>query len=106
MSRYRDRFWKEQNFHGIELVSKALKDTYGVNDNGELRVSLIDASLRWLKYHSMLLGEQNGTFSLVFTIKLRKIFTMLDGIILGTSNYEQMVENLAACEGGPLEPGE
>ncbi|XP_065837842.1 aflatoxin B1 aldehyde reductase member 2-like [Oscarella lobularis] len=84
--KYRDRFWKEQNFHGIELVSKALKDTYGVNDNGELRVSLIDASLRWLKYHSMLLGEQN------------------DGIILGTSNYEQMVENLAACEGGPLEP--
>ena len=45
-------------------------------------LSLKEATLRWLKYHSILGAE--------------------DGVILGASSTEQMEENLKACEAGPL----
>lgn len=49
---------------------------------GPLGISNIEAALRWLYYHS-LLGEG-------------------DGIILGASRTEQVVENVAAIRKGPL----
>lgn len=45
-------------------------------------LTLKEATLRWLMHHSIL-GEN-------------------DGVILGASSEQQMVENVAACEGGPL----
>jgi aflatoxin B1 aldehyde reductase len=45
-------------------------------------LTLKEATLRWLMHHSIL-GKD-------------------DGVILGASSAEQMQENIAACEGGPL----
>lgn len=50
-----------------------------------LGISSVEAALRWLYYHS-LLGEG-------------------DGIILGASRAEQVVENVAAIRKGPLPEG-
>jgi aflatoxin B1 aldehyde reductase len=48
-------------------------------------LTLKEATLRWLMHHSIL-GKD-------------------DGVILGASSAEQMEENIAACEGGPLPSG-
>lgn len=50
--RYRDRFWRESTFDGIELVQGALEEAYG---KGE--VNLVQATFRWLNHHSQMKGE-------------------------------------------------
>eukprot|EP00118_Oscarella_pearsei_P011642 m.79694 g.79694 ORF g.79694 m.79694 type:complete len:327 (+) comp36148_c0_seq4:380-1360(+) len=58
---YQERFWKDCNFAGIQFVADSLKNVYGLDaSGGGHKVSLVEASLRWLKHHSMLSGEHNG----------------------------------------------
>eukprot|EP01084_Bolivina_argentea_P204205 348701_1 len=75
---YRERFWQKSKFDGIELVKKALGKAYGYNNDGSLKVNMVDASLRWLMKHS-LLGEG-------------------DGVIMGPSKIKYYEQNLVAME--------
>ncbi|XP_053431675.1 aflatoxin B1 aldehyde reductase member 3 [Nycticebus coucang] len=78
---YRNRFWKEHHFQAIALVEKALQTTYSAS-----APSMTSAALRWMYHHSQLQGAHG------------------DGVILGMSSLEQLEQNLAATEEGPLEP--
>lgn len=77
---YRDRYWKESHFQGIDLVLKALETVYGSN-----KPTLTSAAMRWMYHHSYLKGDLG------------------DGVIIGMSNMEQLQQNLAAAEEGPLD---
>ncbi|XP_074162180.1 aflatoxin B1 aldehyde reductase member 4-like [Sminthopsis crassicaudata] len=78
---YRNRFWKEHHFQAIALVEKALAASYGAESP-----SMTSAALRWMYHHSQLQGGRG------------------DAVILGMSNLEQLQQNLAASEEGPLKP--
>ncbi|XP_063641559.1 aflatoxin B1 aldehyde reductase member 2 isoform X2 [Pan troglodytes] len=78
---YRNRFWKEHHFEAIALVEKALQAAYGAS-----AASVTSAALRWMYHHSQLQGAHG------------------DAVILGMSSLEQLEQNLAATEEGPLEP--
>ncbi|XP_051028098.1 aflatoxin B1 aldehyde reductase member 2-like [Acomys russatus] len=78
---YRNWFWKEDHFKGVDLVKKSLKATYGTRDPG-----MTSAALRWMYHHSQLQGSLG------------------DAVILGMSSPEQLEQNLAATEEGPLDP--
>uniref|UniRef100_A0A673UEG9 Aldo-keto reductase family 7 like (gene/pseudogene) n=1 Tax=Suricata suricatta TaxID=37032 RepID=A0A673UEG9_SURSU len=78
---YRNRFWKEHHFEAIALVEKALQAAYGSG-----APSMTSAALRWMYHHSLLQGAHG------------------DAVILGMSSLEQLAQNLAATEEGPLEP--
>ncbi|XP_051844341.1 aflatoxin B1 aldehyde reductase member 2-like [Antechinus flavipes] len=79
---YRNRFWKEHYFQAVALVEKALAASYGTKPP-----SMTSAALRWMYHHSQLQGARG------------------DGVILGMTSLEQLQQNLAASEEGPLEPG-
>ncbi|CAO2589724.1 Aflatoxin B1 aldehyde reductase member 3, partial [Lemmus lemmus] len=74
------RFY-EEHFKGIALVEKALKSSYGPSTP-----SMTSAALRWMYHHSQLKGAHG------------------DAVILGMSSLEQLEQNLACVEEGPLEP--
>ncbi|KAM4871423.1 aflatoxin B1 aldehyde reductase member 2 [Thomomys bottae] len=78
---YRNRFWKEDHFKAIALVEKALQATYGSS-----APSMTSAALQWIYHHSLLQAAHG------------------DAVILGMSSPEQLDQNLAATEQGPLEP--
>ncbi|XP_044523752.1 aflatoxin B1 aldehyde reductase member 2-like isoform X3 [Gracilinanus agilis] len=78
---YRNRFWKEHHFQAIALVEKALAASHGASPP-----SMTAAALRWMYHHSGLQGARG------------------DAVILGMSSLEQLQQNLAASEEGPLEP--
>ncbi|XP_048077943.1 aflatoxin B1 aldehyde reductase member 2-like isoform X2 [Ursus arctos] len=78
---YRNRFWKENQFEAIALVEKALQAAYGGS-----APSMTSAALRWMYHHSQLQGALG------------------DAVILGMSSVQQLTQNLAATEEGPLEP--
>ncbi|UZJ53104.1 hypothetical protein CBS101457_002424 [Exobasidium rhododendri] len=66
-------FLKEESVRAIKKMTKTCEEN---------QVTLLEASLRWLKHHSPL-GEE-------------------DGIIIGASTNQQLESNLEACQGGPL----
>nr|XP_048299349.1 aflatoxin B1 aldehyde reductase member 3-like isoform X1 [Myodes glareolus] len=78
---YRDWFWKKKHIEGVDLVKRSLQTTYGSS-----APSMTSAALRWLYHHSELQGPRG------------------DAVILGISSLEQLEQNLAATEEGPLEP--
>ncbi|XP_020020976.2 aflatoxin B1 aldehyde reductase member 2 isoform X1 [Castor canadensis] len=78
---YRNRFWKEDHFKAIALVEMALQSAYDTNIP-----SMTSAALRWMYHHSQLQAALG------------------DAVILGMSSLEQLEQNLAATEEGPLEP--
>ena len=78
---YRNRFWKKHHFDGIAQVEKALQAAYGAS-----APSMTSAALWWMYHHSQLQGAHGDT------------------VILGMSSLEQLEQNLAAAEEGPLEP--
>ena len=55
--RYQERYWRKSVFEGIDLLKKTLSSVYG-----EGRVSLIEATYRWMCHHSKLSsnGEWGG----------------------------------------------
>lgn len=78
---YRQRYWRESVFKGLELIQKALDETYGVG-----KVSMLNATFRWMQHHSQLSPEKD------------------DCIMLGSSTPEHIYANLDACQEGPLDP--
>ncbi|XP_020828793.1 aflatoxin B1 aldehyde reductase member 2-like [Phascolarctos cinereus] len=79
---YHKRYWKVLHFQAIDLVRKALAASYGANPP-----SMTSAALRWMYHHSQIQGARG------------------DAVILGMTSLEQLQQNLAAAEEGPLEPG-
>ncbi|XP_042544361.1 aflatoxin B1 aldehyde reductase member 3-like, partial [Dipodomys spectabilis] len=79
---YWNRYWKEEHFKAIALVEKALQAAYGPS-----APSMTSAALRWLYQHSWLQATHE------------------DAVILGMSSLDQLEQNLAVTEQGPLEPG-
>ncbi|XP_075966915.1 aflatoxin B1 aldehyde reductase member 3 [Anarhichas minor] len=79
-SAYRDRYWKQSHFEAIDLVLKALETVYGSE-----KPSITSAAMRWMYHHSQLKGDLG------------------DGVIIGMSSIEQLQQNLAAAEEGPLD---
>ena len=75
---YKNRFWQKSKFEAVEIVRNALKTVYGANDDGTLKVGLVEASLRWLMKHSAL--REN------------------DGVIMGPSTVKYYNDNLKAME--------
>uniref|UniRef100_A0A8C1AWR9 NADP-dependent oxidoreductase domain-containing protein n=1 Tax=Cyprinus carpio carpio TaxID=630221 RepID=A0A8C1AWR9_CYPCA len=73
---YRDRYWKESHFQGIDGIRKALEAAY-VSE----KPTLTSAAIRWMYHHSHLRGDLG------------------DGVIIGMSSMEQLHENLTAAAG-------
>jgi len=76
---YLPRFYTDDNFAALDLIRKTCDDE---------KISLIEASYRWLLRHSSLSS------------------TMNDGLLLGASSMQQLDQNLGACNAaadkGPL----
>ena len=99
--RYRDRYWRESAFRGMELVRKTLEEVYGVD-----KVSLVRATFRWLNHHSAMKPEYNGEKLATFFTLTTTSFNITDGIILGASKLNHLMANMDACEEGPLDERE
>lgn len=77
---YRERYFKESVIEALALVEPVAK---------EHGVPLIEVALRWCVHHGKLKMRSEGGN---------------DGIIMGISSFEQLEQNVEACEKGPL-PG-
>ncbi|KAI1878587.1 hypothetical protein JX265_002764 [Neoarthrinium moseri] len=75
---YRDRYFKDSVIDALAAIEPVAKE------NG---IPLIEVGLRWCVHHSKLRMRNKGGD---------------DGIILGISSYDQLVQNIEACEKGPL----
>ena len=65
MYRYRERFWRESIFTGVECIKESLTSAYG-ND----KVSVANAAMRWLVHHSQLDPRHGGIYNLFSCQKL------------------------------------
>ena len=75
---YRKRYWKTEIFDSISKIDKVLHKVYGD------KVSITEASLRWIFHHS----------------KLNSVYG--DGVILGASNMQHLDINVKCSREGPL----
>lgn len=72
---YRDRYWKHSYFDAIEQIKQACEKE---------GIAMVEAAYRWLVNHSLMRTELN------------------DGILLGASKQEQLLQNLEAAKKGTL----
>lgn len=72
---YQARYWKKSFFDAVALIKNASE---------KRGFSSIEATYRWLAYHSMLNGERG------------------DAIIIGASKLSHLLQNMAALKAGPL----
>ena len=72
---YRKRYWKQSYFDAVDEVRSAC-----ASEN----IPMAEAAYRWLCFHSSLDSTKG------------------DGILLGASRHEQMIQNMAAAEKGCL----
>ena len=72
---YQKRYWKKSYFDALQVIQKAC-------DKHE--ISTIEATYRWLAYHSMLNSERG------------------DAIIIGASKLNHLMQNMNAVEAGTL----
>ncbi len=72
---YQKRYWKKSFFEAVDLLKTACEKE---------GCSLIDATYRWLAYHSML-DESRG-----------------DAIIIGASKLPHLIQNMESLKAGPL----
>eukprot|EP00041_Stephanoeca_diplocostata_P012410 m.207883 g.207883 ORF g.207883 m.207883 type:complete len:345 (-) comp18946_c1_seq2:162-1196(-) len=72
---YLDRFYKNDTFHGLDIIAKACKDA---------DLSMTQATYSWMLHHSML-GDG-------------------DGVLLGASKIDHLDENLACCKNAATLP--
>ena len=70
---YQNRYWKKSFFDGAALIKKACERE---------GISIIEASYRWMAYHSALQKD--------------------DAIIVGASKVAQLEQNISALDKGPL----
>ncbi|KAI1264353.1 NADP-dependent oxidoreductase domain-containing protein [Xylariaceae sp. FL1019] len=75
---YRARYFKQSVIDALAAVEPAAK---------KHDIPLIEVALRWVMHHSKLKPKSKGGN---------------DGVILGISSYNQLVQNVEACEQGPL----
>ncbi|MCM1226963.1 MAG: aldo/keto reductase [Clostridium sp.] len=72
---YQNRYWKKSFFNAVDLLKEACKN-HGI--------TIIDATYRWLAYHSMLDNKRG------------------DAIIIGASKLDHLKQNISAVKAGPL----
>lgn len=72
---YQGRYWKKSFFDGVEVI-KTAAEKYGI--------SSIEATYRWLAYHSMLNAERG------------------DAILIGASKLNHLISNMETVKAGPL----
>ena len=72
---YRKRYWKQSYFDAVDEIRKACEDE---------SIPMAEAGYRWLCCHSMMNADQG------------------DGILLGASRQEQMIQNMASTTKGEL----
>lgn len=72
---YRGRYWKKSFFDGLNIIRKAC-EKHGM--------STVEATYRWLAYHSMLSGERG------------------DAILIGASKLNHLKQNMDSIKAGPL----
>ena len=72
---YQGRYWKKSFFDAVELI-KTAAEKHGITS--------IEATYRWLAYHSMLSGERG------------------DAILIGASKLNHLKQNMATVKAGPL----
>lgn len=72
---YQGRYWKKSFFDGVEVI-KAAAEKHGI--------SSIEATYRWLAYHSMLNAERG------------------DAILIGASKLNHLISNMETVKAGPL----
>ncbi len=72
---YQNRYWKESFFDAVEVIRSAA---------GKHGVTPIEATYRWLAYHSMLRGDRG------------------DAILIGASKLSHLRQNMASVKAGPL----
>lgn len=72
---YQDKYWKKSNFDALDVIRKAV-EKHGI--------TMIEATYRWLVYHSMLNSERG------------------DAILIGASKLDHLKENMNAVKAGPL----
>ena len=72
---YQGRYWKKSYFDAVEIIKSAAE---------KQGITSIEATYRWLAYHSMLNGDRG------------------DGILIGASKMSHLKQNMEAVEKGPL----
>ena len=72
---YQGRYWKKSFFEGVEVIREAAQK-HGI--------SSVEATYRWLAYHSMLDAERG------------------DAILIGASKMSHLISNMEAVKAGPL----
>lgn len=72
---YQKRYWKKSFFEAVDII-KAAAEKHGV--------TTIEATYRWLAYHSMLNGERG------------------DAILIGASKLNHLKQNMETLKAGPL----
>lgn len=72
---YKGRYWKKSYFEAVNLI-KEISESKGITS--------IEATYRWLAYHSMLNGERG------------------DSIIIGASKIKHLLQNMDTIKAGPL----
>ena len=72
---YKGRYWKKSYFDAVELIRRAAEDE---------GISCIEATYRFLAFHSMLSGERG------------------DAILIGASKLSHLRQNMETLKAGPL----
>ena len=72
---YKGRYWKPSSFDALHLIEEKA---------GEYGLTTIEATYRWLAYHSMLKGDRG------------------DAILVGASKLDHLKQNMATVKEGPL----
>ena len=72
---YQKRYWKKSFFDAVDLIKNAA---------GKYGISSIEATYRWMVYHSMLNGERG------------------DAVLIGASKLSHLIQNMETLKAGPL----
>jgi len=72
---YQGKYWKKSNFDALDVIRKAV---------ALHNMTMIEATYRWLAYHSMLDGDRG------------------DAILIGASKLNHLIENMDTVKAGPL----
>ena len=72
---YQNRYWKKSYFDAVDII-KAAAEKHGI--------STVEATYRWLAYHSMLSSERG------------------DAILIGASKLNHLQQNMDSVKAGPL----
>lgn len=72
---YQGRYWKKSFFDAVDLL-KIAAEKHGITS--------IEATYRWLAYHSILNGERG------------------DAVLIGASKLEHLIQNMETIKAGPL----